>query len=137
MVVTGTQTGAVLVSYWDMHFYLIVCTFHAQVWNTRGKLLGALSGHKSQVRCCVFDQIGSFLATACLGDFSAKVLIVYTVNFSSTYNVPFPLQIWNLSSQNCKQTLVHSCAVLSCDFSPDQERLVTGNTEGAVLVSVS
>ncbi|CAI8008597.1 Uncharacterized WD repeat-containing protein alr2800 [Geodia barretti] len=96
MVVTGTQTGAVL------------------VWNTRGKLLGALSGHKSQVRCCVFDQIGSFLATACLGDFSAK--------------------IWNLSSQNCKQTLVHSCAVLSCDFSPDQERLVTGNTEGAVLV---
>ena len=45
------------------------------------------------------------------------------------------LQIWQVSSRKCIHTLSHSCAVLSCDFSPNQERLVTGNTDGVISVS--
>lgn len=61
--------------------------------------------------------------------------VVY-VNYLFSCLCSFLLQIWNVSSKDCKTTLLHSCAVLSCDFSPNQERLVTGNTEGVVLVSV-
>ena len=55
-----------------MYVYIAFCS-SIQLWKTDGQLLCSLIGHKSQVRCCVFDQTGSFLATACLGDFSAKV----------------------------------------------------------------
>lgn len=101
-----------------------------------GRLLSSLVGHKSQVRCCVFDNTGNFLATACSGDSSAKVTNTTIAMYIHVHVCHFLIQIWDILTQNCFQTLSHSCPVLSCDFSPDQERLVTGNTDGVILVSI-
>ena len=60
------------------------CVFATlQLWNMDGKLLSYLVGHKSQVRCCVFDSTGNFLATACSGDSSAKVQSDITITMYS------------------------------------------------------
>ena len=50
--------------------------------------------------------------------------------------IVFLPQLWNVDSSACHSTLTHSCAVLSCDFSNDCTKVITGDTEGSVKVHI-
>ncbi len=92
-------------------------------------MLGLFSGHTGHVRCCVFSRDGDLLATASL-DKTAKVQRYCRA-------IPLPiiiLKVWNVLTQECDVTIDNEAAILSCDFSPDGSRLLTGDTEGSVKV---
>lgn len=105
---------------------------------------------QADMHMCIYDKYFSLKASLRLEFiwfvcYSIYVIYLLPCTFGSRFPICtciimfiyitlFP-QIWRVSSKECIHTLSHSCAVLSCDFSPNQERLVTGNTDGVISVS--
>ncbi|WP_199249993.1 tetratricopeptide repeat protein [[Phormidium] sp. ETS-05] len=126
----------------------------ARLWDSRGKLVAILTGHRGPVKSASFSPDGKRIVTASddktarIWDTTGKELAplighqsaVISTNFSPdghhivTASSDNTARVWNRSGQLVATLIGHQSAVISTNFSPDGRHIVTASLDNTARV---